>query len=144
MLGSHVVATLCSTSNNNVIDAEVAGEKASAPQPVSSESVVGAREKRGFQAETLKVRQRHGWAAPRRVTYEWRAQLLDIVTHSLYSEKEVFVRELISNASDALEKIRQLQSIGKEVVDADQALEVRIWADETKRELIIEDFGSGM
>ncbi len=71
-------------------------------------------------------------------------QLLDIVTHSLYSEKEVFVRELISNASDALEKIRQLQSIGKEVVDAEQPLEVRIWADEQKRELVIEDFGAGM
>ena len=36
-------------------------------------------------------------------------QLLDIVTHSLYTEKEVFLRELISNASDALEKLRHLQ-----------------------------------
>jgi hypothetical protein len=45
-------------------------------------------------------------------TREFRAetkQLLDIVTHSIYTDKEVFVRELISNASDALEKLRYLQ-----------------------------------
>ena len=36
-------------------------------------------------------------------------QLLDIVVHSLYTEKEIFVRELVSNASDALEKLRHLQ-----------------------------------
>lgn len=36
-------------------------------------------------------------------------QLLDIVTHSIYTDKEVFLRELISNASDAMEKLRHLQ-----------------------------------
>ena len=40
-------------------------------------------------------------------------QLLDIVTHSLYTDKEVFLRELVSNASDALEKLRHIQSTGE-------------------------------
>lgn len=42
-------------------------------------------------------------------------QLLDIVVHSLYTEKEIFVRELVSNASDALEKLRHLQLTEKSV-----------------------------
>jgi TNF receptor-associated protein 1 len=44
-------------------------------------------------------------------------QLLDIVIHSLYTEKEIFVRELVSNASDALEKLRHLQLTEKEIFD---------------------------
>jgi len=43
--------------------------------------------------------------------------LLDIVIHSLYTEKEIFVRELVSNASDALEKLRHLQLVEKEIFD---------------------------
>ena len=56
-------------------------------------------------------------------------QLLDIVTHSLYTDKEVFLRELVSNASDALEKLRHLQVAnieGKTVVGSDVPLEIRI------------------
>ncbi|HSI08363.1 MAG TPA: hypothetical protein VK985_07210, partial [Rariglobus sp.] len=41
-------------------------------------------------------------------------QLLDIVIHSLYTEKEIFVRELVSNASDAIEKLRHLQITEKD------------------------------
>ena len=56
-------------------------------------------------------------------------QLLDIVTHSLYTDKEVFLRELVSNASDALEKLRHMQVAnirGKEVIGDDVPLEIRI------------------
>src|SRR5262249_4532081 len=42
-------------------------------------------------------------------------QLLEIVTHSLYTDKEIFVRELVSNAADALEKVKFLQTSGTEV-----------------------------
>ena len=56
------------------------------------------------------------------------AQLLDIVTHSLYTEKEIFVRELVSNASDALEKLRHTQLTEKEIFDDAQKPEiVDIW-----------------
>jgi TNF receptor-associated protein 1 len=48
-------------------------------------------------------------------------QLLDIVIHSLYTDKEIFVRELISNAADACEKLRFSQSSGKAIHQSDVA-----------------------
>ena len=57
-------------------------------------------------------------------------QLLDIVIHSLYTEKEIFVRELVSNASDALEKLRHTQLTEKDVF-GDQPLEINVTTDET-------------
>lgn len=74
-------------------------------------------------------------------------QLLDIVTHSLYTDKEVFLRELVSNASDALEKLRHLQVAnieGKEVVGNDVPLEIRIETDELNQTLTISDTGVGL
>uniref|UniRef100_A0A0G4H766 Histidine kinase/HSP90-like ATPase domain-containing protein n=1 Tax=Chromera velia CCMP2878 TaxID=1169474 RepID=A0A0G4H766_9ALVE len=74
-------------------------------------------------------------------------KLLNIVAHSLYTDKEVFIRELISNASDALEKLRFLQATGKVedgLLDAEKALEIRISVDPEKRTFTIEDTGVGM
>ena len=71
-------------------------------------------------------------------------QLLDIVIHSLYTEKEIFVRELVSNASDALEKLRHLQITEKEIQDDSQALEINLTTDETAKTVTIQDFGLGM
>ncbi|TDH70740.1 hypothetical protein CCR75_004967 [Bremia lactucae] len=71
-------------------------------------------------------------------------QLLDIVTHSIYTDKEVFIRELISNASDALEKIRHLQSTGAAIEDAELEPEIVITTDEAAATLTIEDTGVGM
>ena len=51
-------------------------------------------------------------------------QVLDIVVNSLYKDKEIFVRELISNASDALEKLRRTQLTEKEIVDDNLELEI--------------------
>ena len=51
-------------------------------------------------------------------------QVLDIVVNSLYKDKEIFVRELISNASDALEKLRQTQLTEKDIFDDNLELEV--------------------
>src|SRR5690606_35991712 len=66
-------------------------------------------------------------------------QLLDIVIHSLYTEKEIFLRELVSNASDATEKLRHLQLTEKAVHDADRALEITVTPDEKAKTLTIED-----
>lgn len=71
-------------------------------------------------------------------------QLLDIVIHSLYTDKEVFVRELVSNASDALEKMRYLQLTEKEVFDDNLELELNITTDETAGTITFTDYGVGM
>jgi molecular chaperone HtpG len=71
-------------------------------------------------------------------------QLLDIVIHSLYTEKEIFVRELVSNASDALEKLRHLQLTEKEIHDDNLPLEINITTDDKAKTVTIQDFGLGM
>ncbi|MFP6865640.1 MAG: molecular chaperone HtpG [Roseibacillus sp.] len=71
-------------------------------------------------------------------------QLLYIVVHSLYTDREIFIRELISNASDALERQRLTQLTEKEVFDGDLPLEINISTDETARTITISDYGIGM
>ncbi|EEC11717.1 heat shock protein, putative [Ixodes scapularis] len=94
----------------------------------NTEKGSGPSEKREFQAETR--------------------MLLDIVAKSLYSEKEVFVRELVSNASDALEKLRYLRlsaQLEHEAPDAAAApLEIHIATDKLANTFTIQDTGIGM
>ncbi|OEH76503.1 heat shock protein [Cyclospora cayetanensis] len=70
-------------------------------------------------------------------------KLLQIVTHSLYTDKEVFIRELISNASDALEKLRFFQAT-QQHSSAPSELRVILRANPNEKTLIIEDNGVGM
>ncbi len=71
-------------------------------------------------------------------------QLLNIVIHSLYTDKEIFIRELVSNASDAIEKLRFLQASGTTVADPDTALKIGIETDDKAHRVIITDTGIGM
>ncbi len=71
-------------------------------------------------------------------------QLLDILVHSLYTNKEIFLRELISNASDALDKLRFEVNRGTEVADSDLPEEIRITFDKDKAILTVTDTGIGM
>lgn len=71
-------------------------------------------------------------------------QLLDIVIHAFYSDREVFIRELVSNASDALEKLRLKQLTGAELYQPDRELRISIATDEEARTLTIADSGIGM
>lgn len=71
-------------------------------------------------------------------------QVLDIVVNSLYTDKEVFIRELISNASDALEKLRHLQLTEKDIFDENLPLEIAITTNEQENTITIEDHGIGM
>ncbi|MBL9187008.1 MAG: molecular chaperone HtpG [Opitutaceae bacterium] len=71
-------------------------------------------------------------------------QLLDIVIHSLYTEKEIFVRELVSNASDALEKLRHTQLTEKEIFDDKLDLEINVTTDDKAKTITLQDFGIGM
>ncbi len=80
-------------------------------------------------------------------TYAFKAeikQLLDILVHSLYTEREIFLRELISNASDALSRVQFEQLTNADVVDADAELKIHITADEEAGTLTISDTGIGM
>jgi len=86
-------------------------------------------------------------STPKTERFEFQAeikQLLDIVVHSLYTEKEIFIRELVSNASDALEKFRHLALTEKEVFDDKLELEINITTDDTAKTITIQDFGLGM
>ena len=80
-------------------------------------------EKHSFQAETQK--------------------LLDLMIHSLYTNKEVFLRELISNASDALDR-RRFESLSNPELQTEAKLEIHLEADRPARTLTISDNGIGM
>ena len=71
-------------------------------------------------------------------------QLLDILIHSLYTEKEIFLRELISNASDALNRLQFEMLTNDAALDADAELAIRITLDEEAKTLTISDTGIGM
>jgi molecular chaperone HtpG len=82
------------------------------------------KETRGFQAEVK--------------------QLLRLVTHSLYSNKEIFLRELISNASDACDKLRFEALSNKDLFEADPDLKIRVSFDKEAGTITIADNGIGM
>ncbi|CAK9268406.1 unnamed protein product [Sphagnum jensenii] len=79
--------------------------------------------------------------------YEYQAEvsrLLDLIVHSLYSHKEVFLRELVSNASDALDKLRFLSVTDPSLMDLNPNLEIRIKTDPDAGTITIIDTGIGM
>ena len=71
-------------------------------------------------------------------------QLLHLMIHSLYSNKEIFLRELISNASDAADKLRFRALSAPELYEGDGELRVRLSSDKEKRTLTLSDNGIGM
>ncbi|MBX3052648.1 MAG: molecular chaperone HtpG [Caldilineaceae bacterium] len=71
-------------------------------------------------------------------------QLLDILAHSLYTEREIFLRELISNSSDALSRIQFEMLTNSDVVDHDAELAITLHADRENKTLLISDSGIGM
>jgi len=80
-------------------------------------------------------------------THEFRAetrQLLDIVIHSLYSNREIFLRELVSNASDALDRLRFEALTHEGLLEDGEVLEIQIDSDSEARTLTIADNGIGM
>jgi molecular chaperone HtpG len=71
-------------------------------------------------------------------------QLLNILVHSLYTEREIFLRELISNASDALTQMHFIMLTDRQVKDPDVELAIKINVDEDKKIITIRDTGIGM
>ena len=72
------------------------------------------------------------------------SRLLEIVAHSLYSEKEIFLRELISNASDACDRLRYQALTEPQLIAGDANFRVVLEPDEKKRTLVVADNGIGM
>jgi molecular chaperone HtpG len=91
---------------------------------VSTVEATPTQERFGFQAEVK--------------------QLLKLMIHSLYSNKEIFLRELVSNASDAADKLRFAAIAEPSLLDGDSQLAVRIEVDKEARTVIITDNGIGM
>ncbi|XP_075234414.1 TNF receptor associated protein 1 [Lycorma delicatula] len=116
-------ATVCSSVKRYYTVQQQAVETKTHDVDQNTEKIEGETEKHDFQAETR--------------------MLLDIVAKSLYSDKEVFIRELISNASDALEKLRYI-SLTEGKADQLRQLEIRIATDKQNRTLTIQDTGVGM
>jgi len=71
-------------------------------------------------------------------------QVLDIVIHSLYTERDIFLRELISNASDALEKVNLKQATERDIYQAGKDLQITLAFDEEAKTITIADNGIGM
>ncbi|XP_024310656.1 heat shock protein 90-6, mitochondrial isoform X2 [Brachypodium distachyon] len=85
--------------------------------------------------------------APPAEKFEYQAEvnrLMDLIVHSLYSNKEVFLRELVSNASDALDKLRYLSVTDPDLLKDGPELDIRIQTDKDNGIITITDSGIGM
>src|SRR3954454_22884312 len=71
-------------------------------------------------------------------------QLLDLIIHSLYTKKEIFLRELISNAADAIDKLRFKALQNPELLDGNSDWQIRLIPDEKEKTLTVRDNGIGM
>ena len=84
-------------------------------------------------------------ASPERLEFKTELkQLLDLIIHSLYTKKEIFLRELISNAADAIDKVRFESLTNQDVLEGNGSWKIKLIPDEAASTLTIRDNGIGM
>jgi heat shock protein beta len=125
------------------VDADLKAEKV----PLKTDDDVAQREERsiapseGYTDDELKLIEQSA------EKFEFQAEvpkIMNIIVRSLYSNKNIFLRELISNASDALDKIRLISLTNPSALDTNKNLEIKIKADLEANTLTITDTGIGM
>src|ERR1700712_3830323 len=84
-------------------------------------------------------------AAPQRMEFKTELkQLLDLIIHSLYTKKEIFLRELISNAADAIDKARFESLTKHDILEGNSDWKIKLIPDEKANTLTVSDNGIGM
>jgi molecular chaperone HtpG len=125
-------------------DAKAKSEKKTQARSTKKEPPKGKEEKKEKKAEEKPAAEEPSANADK---YEFQSevkQLLDILVYSLYKHKEVFLRELVSNAVDALNKVQFEALTNSDIEDKDLDFRIDITIDKDKNKLIIEDTGIGM
>ncbi|MCO5593875.1 hypothetical protein L7F22_047894 [Adiantum nelumboides] len=125
----------------------VRGEATAAAAPIAASSATAQASPTTVTADNVDLKTDAAPSQPVGETHSYQAEvsrLLDLIVHSLYSHKEVFLRELVSNANDALDKLRFLSITEPHLLGSNPELSIKIRADTDKGVLVITDSGIGM